>query len=50
MRKLKKLSKSDMNAIIGGESNHPIYVAKWVYDSNTGKWYWVEVCDSNESK
>ena len=41
MSKLKKLSKSEMNAIIGG---------KWVYDSNTGKWYWVEVCDSNESK
>lgn len=50
MSKLKKLSKSEMNAIIGGESNHGRSGGKWVYDSNTGKWYWVEVCDSNESK
>ena len=50
MSKLKKLSKSEMNAIIGGESNHGRSGGKWVYDSNTGKWYCVEVCDSNESK
>ena len=40
MSKLKKLSKSEMNAIIGGESNHGRSGGKWVYDSNTGKWYW----------
>ena len=36
MSKLKKLSKSEMNAIIGGESNHGRSGGKWVYDSNTG--------------
>ena len=50
MSKLKKLSKSEMNVIIGGESNHGRSGGKWVYDSNTGKWYWGEVCDSIESK
>ena len=50
MSKLKKLSKSEMNVIIGGESNHSRSGGKWVYDSNTGKWYWGEVCDSIESK
>ena len=50
MNKLEKLSESEMNAIIGGESNHSKSGGKWVYDSNTGKWYWVEVCDSTDSK
>mgnify|MGYP000655152361 CR=1 FL=1 len=36
MSKLKKLSKSEMNAIIGGESNHGRSGGKWVYDSNNG--------------
>lgn len=50
MNKLKSLSKSEMSAIIGGGNNHSRSGDKWVYDSNTGKWYWVEVCDSIESK
>lgn len=50
MNKLEKLSESEMNAIIGGESNHGKSGGKWVYDSNMGKWYWVEVCDSTDSK
>ncbi len=50
MNKLEKLSKSEMNAIMGGESNQGKSGGKWVYDSNTGKWYWGEVCDSIESK
>lgn len=37
MSKLKKLSKSEMNAIIGGESNHGRSGGKWVYDSNESK-------------
>lgn len=46
MNKFKKLSESEMNAIKGGESSRSSSGGKWVYDSNTKKWYWVEVCDS----
>ena len=32
-----ELETSEMTAIKGGKSN-----GKWVYDSETGEWYWVE--------
>lgn len=33
-----ELEKSEMATIRGGKSN-----GKWVYDPETGEWYWVEL-------
>ncbi|RHO73856.1 hypothetical protein DW083_04965 [Parabacteroides sp. AF48-14] len=44
-KEMRQLTKSEMLTLKGGNAKSG---GKWVYNPDTGKWYWVEVSISSE--
>lgn len=42
---MEELTNAEMAIIKGGDGNTYGRGGKWIYDPNTGEWYWVEKLD-----